>query len=74
MAAYLIGNITITDPERYSYCVILFRIRGRSCMQHGHRGSPWMRATARRRRIEAIECGTWRSGRIGGATRPEAFG
>src|SRR3712207_5904685 len=33
-----------------------------------------MSATARRRRTEAMECGTCRSGRIGGAARPEALG
>src|SRR5271166_3032029 len=35
--------------------------------QHGHRGSVLMRAATRRRRMVAIEFGTWRSGRSGGA-------
>src|ERR687894_717076 len=38
------------------------------------RWSLWMSATARRRRTEAMVCGTCRSGRIGGAARPEASG
>src|SRR5918997_3749475 len=38
------------------------------------RWSLWMSATARRRRTEAMECGRCRSGRIGGAARPEASG
>ena len=44
------------------------------CRQHGHRGKLLTRATVRRRRIEAIECGTWRSGRMSGAARLETSG
>ena len=43
----------------------LFCDRGR--MQHWHRSSVVAIATARKRRIVAIELGTWRCGRIGGA-------
>ena len=35
--------------------------------QQGHRDRRLARATARRRRMVAIEFGTWRSGRSGGA-------
>src|SRR3954453_5008259 len=33
--------------------------------QQGQRGRPRTKAIARRRRTEAIECGSWRSGRLG---------
>src|SRR5919108_2295096 len=36
--------------------------------QHGHRGSWLTSAAISRRRIVAIEFGTWRSGRSGGAS------
>ncbi len=42
--------------------------------QHGHRRKLLTRATVRRRRIVAMECGTWRSGRMGGAARLEPSG
>ena len=45
-----------------------------SCRQQGQRGRTRTRPTARRRRMVAIECGTCRSGRTGGAARPEASG
>ena len=35
--------------------------------QHGHRGRVLTRAAMRRRRMVAIEFGTWRSGRSGGS-------
>jgi hypothetical protein len=61
--------------EWYSYCVIFpFRPYFLLCRQQGHRGKLLTSATVRRRRIEAIECGTWRSGRMGGAARLEISG
>ncbi|MCB4824611.1 aspartate/glutamate racemase family protein [Roseicella aerolata] len=52
--------------------LLLGRIRC-FCRQQGQRGRRWTRPTVRRRRMLAIECGTWRSGRTGTA-RLEAFG
>ena len=37
------------------------------CWQHWHRGGVRAMARAITTRMEAIELGTWRSGRIGGA-------
>jgi len=61
----------ITRSECAAYLVLLdhkfrrlFCDRGR--MQHWHRSSVVAIATARKRRIVAIELGTWRCGRIGG--------
>ncbi len=72
-----LGAVALKDgrPDGYDYCVtFLLRLRYGTARQHGHRGRRWMRATAMRRRTDAMECGTWRSGRIGGAAWLEAFG
>lgn len=42
--------------------------------QQGHRGKLCTRPTSRRRRMVAIESGTWRSGRSGSAPRAPALG
>jgi hypothetical protein len=42
--------------------------------QHGHRDRRWTRALARRHRMVAIELGTWRSGRNGGAAGSMTLG
>jgi pimeloyl-ACP methyl ester carboxylesterase len=44
------------------------------CRQHGHRGRALTRPTQRRWRMVLIECGAWRSGRIGGAARLKVLG
>ncbi|MCB4825570.1 DUF3987 domain-containing protein [Roseicella aerolata] len=62
-------------PSRFLFLLchlLLGRIRC-FCRQQGQRGRRWTRPTVRRRRMLAIECGTWRSGRTGTA-RLEAFG
>jgi hypothetical protein len=54
----------------YFYCVTNFaaaRLVASISWQHGHRDRRWAGATVRRRRMVAIEFGTWRSGRSGGA-------
>jgi len=53
--------------------LLCYKFLGRSCLtigavQHGHRGSVLTRAAISRRRIVAIEFGTCRSGRSGGAS------
>ena len=54
-----------------------FRRRGLVCMglvQQGQRDRSVRRPTLRRRRSVAMECGTWRSGRSGGASGSVALG
>jgi uncharacterized protein YbjT (DUF2867 family) len=49
--------------------VLVGRVRrAMGAAQHGHRGSVLTRAAIRRRRMVAIEFGTWRSGRSGGSS------
>src|SRR3954464_13999657 len=60
---------------QYSYCVIFpFTNTRRWRKQHGHLGSVLTSLTVSSRRIEAIECGTCRSGRTGSAPRLGAGG
>jgi len=49
-------------------------ISDRDWRRDGQRGKLLTRLAVRRRRIVAMECGTWRSGRMGGATRLDALG
>src|SRR6266704_417194 len=64
---------SIMPPNAITVGLILLRhkfrraLRGRLCAQCGHRSIVCAIATASRRRIVAIELGTWRSGLIGGA-------
>src|SRR5712691_2051260 len=59
-----------------SYCVIIFcRLYGVELLpQQGHRGRVLMSALINRRRMVAIEFGTWRSGRKGGSSGSMTFG
>ena len=54
--------------ERDRGGLVLLRHKLRLALQHGHRWRLLARAMMRRRRMVAIEFGTCRSGRIGGAS------
>jgi len=64
----------------YSYCVRSGDVCGTGTegltgsWQQGQRGKRRAKAIARRRRTEAIECGLWRSGRLGTPSGPPARG
>jgi hypothetical protein len=69
-----VGARDASGTDFYSYCVIFCCRAAWSRRQQGHRGKLLTSATARRRRMLAIECGTCRSGRTGGAARLETLG
>jgi hypothetical protein len=59
---FLLGLLVLLRHER-EWC----RGLRQWVAQHGHRSRLWARATVSLRRMVAIEFGTCRSGRIGGA-------
>src|SRR6516164_11004632 len=63
--------VPIVSRSQVSLVLLDHKFRRLFCdsgrMQHWHRSSVAAIATARKRRIVAIELGTWRCGRIGGA-------
>jgi len=56
--------------HKLSFCALGGTALACTCWQHGQRGRRRAKATVRRRRIEMIDNGLWRSGRIGMPSRP----
>ena len=56
--------------HKLSFCALDGTALACTCWQHGQRGRRRAKATVRRRRIEMIDNGLWRSGRIGMPSRP----
>ncbi len=60
--------------HKLSFCALGGTALACTCWQHGQRGRRRAKSTVRRRRIEMIDNGLWRSGRIGMPSRPPVRG
>ena len=63
------GKALILLCHKLSFCALGGTALACTCWQHGQRGRRRAKATVRRRRIEMIDNGLWRSGRIGMPSR-----
>ena len=75
---HMLERFCLTYPDvqllllchKLSFCALGGTALACTCWQHGQRGRRRAKSTVRRRRIEMIDNGLWRSGRIGMPSRP----